>query len=431
MNNKKQKLLVEYLVSSTDTFAMCKSIVKPEFFDPDLTPVVEFIHTFYDKYHTTPDVDQIEAETNLKLTTRQVTKADVKFCADEVEVFCRHKAIESAVRKAPKLLEAGETGKIEQLIKDAVSVSLNRSMGLSYFANPMERLERQAQSPLRTSTGWKSVDDLLSGGLARGEMILFSANSGGGKSITLANLAKNFVEQKLNVLYISLELSEDLIGQRFDMMYTGIPTMLSRAKFREIGAQLEDLGPNLGELHVKYMPSGTNANTIRAYLKEFELQYGYIPDLLVVDYLDIMGANEYVSADNISEKDKRASEQLRDIGIEYNMFIATASQQNRDAIKAKSEDLNQSHIAGGITKVNTVDWYVSIIMNPVMKAAGEIGFAFLKTRSSDGVGKTIFMKWLNDTLGIKDHERAPSDDSLPVRQEKKSTLGLLDIMDVA
>ncbi|WP_197710564.1 hypothetical protein, partial [Escherichia coli] len=82
------------------------------------------------------------------------------------------------------------------------------------------RLERRAASPTRTPTLWYQADALLSGGLARTEMILFSANSGGGKSITLANLALNFLSQpknqhtteKMDVLYISLELSEDLIG---------------------------------------------------------------------------------------------------------------------------------------------------------------------------------------------------------------------------
>lgn len=67
MNNKKQKLLVEYLVSSVDTFAMCKSIVKPDYFDPELRSAVEFIHQFYEKYHQTPNPIQIEAETSCEI----------------------------------------------------------------------------------------------------------------------------------------------------------------------------------------------------------------------------------------------------------------------------------------------------------------------------------------------------------------------------
>ena len=57
----KQQLLLEYLVSSVDTFALCKSIVKPEYFDPELRRSVEFIHDYYDKYSSIPTSDQIEA----------------------------------------------------------------------------------------------------------------------------------------------------------------------------------------------------------------------------------------------------------------------------------------------------------------------------------------------------------------------------------
>lgn len=437
MNNKKQKLLVEYLISSTDTFALCKGIVKADYFDPDLRPAVEFVHEFYDMFHTTPNPTQIEAETDCKLTLQPITKSDIEYCAIEVEKFCKRKAMEHAIRSAPKLMDSGngeDYGKVEQMIKDAVSVSLNRSLGLSYFDNPMKRLTEQAKTPLRTSTGWRQWDDLMSGGLARGEMLLLSANSGGGKSITLANLAINFLAQKLNVLYISLELSEELIAQRFDTMYTGISSVMARARYKDIAVRVEEIGASQGQLHVKYMPSGTNSNAIRAYLKEFELQYGYVPDLLIVDYLDIMGANEYVSADNVSEKDKRASEQLRSLGIEYNMYMATASQQNRAAVEAK--ELNHSHIAGGLTKVNTVDWYISIIMNPVMKAAGEMGFAFLKTRSSDGVGKTIFLKWDNNHLLIRDlgsmtpNEQIPKGFGPPQQTNAtKAKMSLVDMMD--
>ena len=186
-------------------------------------------------------------------------------------------------------------------------------------------------------------------------------------------------------------------------------------------------------------PTGINglqvsALPFRAYLKEFELKFGYLPDLLIVDYLDIMGANEKVNADNVWEKDKRAAEQLRDIAFDYNMYIAAASQQNRSAIDA--QELNQSHIAGGLSKVNTVDIYASIIMTPTMKAAGEIGFSFLKTRNSDGVGKTVYMMWDNKTLRILNkNDNVDEDgvllDNLPTKSSSglgKPKRSLLDIM---
>lgn len=412
--SNKQKLLIEYLMSSVDTFAMCKSIVRSDYFDPEFRQAVSFMHEYYDKYNATPAPAVIYAETDVEFSTHQITRDQIQYCANEVEQFCRTKAMEQAIIKAGALVSQGKGAQIESLVKDAMMVSLNRDMGLDYFANPEKRLERLAATPQRTSTGWSDVDYLLNGGLARTEMLLFSANSGGGKSIALANLGINFAAQGLNVLYISLELSEDMVAQRLDTMYTGVPTVNWQSRYQDIVTGLNNIKEkrNQGQMRIKRMPVGTNANAIRAYLKEFELKNGYIPDLLIVDYLDIMGANGNVSADNISEKDKQSAEQLREIGFDYNMFIATASQQNRTAIEAK--ELNQSHIAGGLTKVNTVDVYISIILNAQMKAAGDVAFHFLKTRSSDGVGKQVQLKWNNARLLIQDADKHKGDpDDVP------------------
>lgn len=414
-NNNKQRLLLEYLISSPDTFALCKGIVKSDYFDPEYRKTVDFLHTYYDKYSATPDPDQVVAETGVKLKRQEITHDKLKYCADEIEHFCQRGALVRAVIKSGKLIEDNNYGEVERIIRDAITVSLNKDLGLDYFSDPMKRLTDAAVEADRTPIKWDEFDDLLGGGLARGEMLMFSANSGGGKSIAMANVGINMLAQGLNVLYISLELSEVLIAQRYDMMFTGVPSVVWKENMREIAYTIDALSGKMGKLTIKRMPVGTNSNQIRAYLKEYELKNGFVPDVLIVDYLDIMGPNEKVAAENVFEKDKRSAEQLRDIGEDFNMFIITASQQNRSAVDA--QELNHSHIAGGISKINTVDWSVSIILSPTMKAAGEIGFCFLKTRSSDGVGKTIYMKWENSSLRIKNlaKPKEPDDDVITHR----------------
>lgn len=387
----KQQLLIEYLISSPDTFAMCKAIIKPSYFDPEYRQAVAFVQAYYDQHHTTPDPDQIFAETDCKLSTRIVKADQLAYCAEEVERFCRLEAIKDAVRASMQLIKNENFGEIEGVIKEAIAVSLSKDLGVEYFDDPAARLEKYSQEATRISTGWPELDDHLNGGMARTEILLLSANSGGGKSITLANFTVNMLSRGLHVLYLSLELAEYLVSQRFDTMFSGVSSVVWKQRKNQIVSAIEQASTNSGKLTIKHMASGTNSNQIRSYLKEYELKYNRRPDVIVVDYLDLMGTNEKVSADNVSEKDKRATEQLRDIGFDYNAIIATASQQNRSAIDAP--DLNQSHIAGGLTKVNTVDVWASIIFTPAMKNIGEIAFKLLKTRNSDGVGQTVRLGW--------------------------------------
>jgi KaiC/GvpD/RAD55 family RecA-like ATPase len=398
INVDKQKLLIEYLLSSPDTFALCSGIVESEYFDPELKNSVTFIKDYYEKYHSIPSVDQVRVETGNEFTTRQVTFPEIQYCANEVEAFCKRRGLERAILASPALIQEGDYGGVEEMIRNALTISLQRNMGLEYFHEPHKRLLALKDNNSVCSLGYPEVDELLDGGLKRKEMLLLSGNSGAGKSVTMSNLALNFMAQGLDVLIISLELSEELIAKRFDTMITGVGSVELIPRMREVATILESKRENLGNLYIVRMPTGSNTNSFRAYLKEFELKHKKVPDVLIVDYLDLMGANEYTRPGDTFDKDKRASEQLRDLVHDYNMYLITASQQNRSAVDAT--DLNHSHIAGGISKINTTDIYISIIMNDQMRARGEIAFQFLKTRSSNGVGKTAHLGWSGKTLRI-------------------------------
>ncbi len=426
----KQKIILEYLISSPDTFALCKNILKAEYFNPEFRSTVSLLHEYFEDFSKIPSVDLIAADTGMKYAKRQITNDEIDYCTKEVEKFCRKKAYKFAIEKASKLYQEGKEDDIEKIIKDAVMVSLNRDIGVNYYDNVSTRLNRMASTPQRISTGWEDVDEALGGGLARTELLLLSANSGGGKSISLANLGLNFCEQGLNVMYITLELSSDMVEQRFDIMNTGIPTINWIPRKDEIISAVQSIADGKGELIIRRMPSGTTSNQIRAFLKEHELRRNYVPDLLIIDYLDGMGANERVSADLIFEKDRLATEQLRDILFDYNMAGATASQQNRAALDAA--ELHQGHIAGGISKVNTADWCISIIFNNSMRAAGEMIYLFLKSRSSDAVGKQVLLSWDNSKLRISNHK---NNKNIVLEEDHSSKppskhQSLLDIMDL-
>lgn len=423
MDNKKQKLLIELLISSPDTFALCQGIVDPTYFDPEFQNSVKFIKEYYDKYNTTPSPLQIEAESGQSLEKLEVRRDEVLYCANEIEQFCKHRGMEKAILSSVALVNEGNFGAVETKIREAIMISLNRDLGLRYYDDPEKRLQHMLTGGSVEPTPWTEVNELLYGGISRKEILLVSANSGGGKSICLANLAFDFSQRGLNVLYASLELSEEVIAQRFDTMITGISRKDWKSNVSEIAVRVTQAGKNKGNIDIKQFAVGTNAVQIHAYLKEYYLQYGYLPDLLVCDYVDLMHPNEKnIDLSDLWTKDKLCMEQLRDIGVRHNMFIATASQLNRSAVNATHQSHDQ--IAGGISKINTADIYWSILMSESMRAKGEICFHLQKTRNSDGVGKTVYLTWDAKHLMIKDRQTTSSGGLIFNKKPKDKALAM-------
>ena len=320
---------------------------------------------------------------------------------EEFERFSRHKALERAILASADLLEKGEYGPVEKLVKDAIQVSLNRDMGTDYFEDPRLRLNKLKESNGQISTGWPSVDKKLYGGFNRGELNIFCAASGGGKSLFLANLGINWAMMGLNVVYLTFELSEPLVAMRLDSMITGIATREIFRNIDDVELKVKMAGKRSGSIQIKYMPSGKNCNDIRAYLKEYQVKKGQKPDVLLIDYLDLMmPLSVKVSPSDLFVKDKYVSEELRNLAMETQCITVTASQLNRSAVE--EIEFDHSHISGGLSKIMTADNVIGIFTSRAMKERGRYQIQFMKTRSSSGVGQKVDLEFNIDNLRISD-----------------------------
>lgn len=409
MDFDKQALLVGHLLSDQTLFATCHGMVRPSYFEPSLKKVIAFAQDFFEKYKQIPTQEILKAETGFKFTEGMqigASKSEQKYVADQLEVFCKQKAIEEAIFAAPQMLYEGDYGLIESTLKEAISVGLNRNLGTDYFANPELRLRQLIDSTNFIPTGWRDVDEILGGGVGRQELLLFGANSGVGKSIAMLNLSINLLAQGLNGVYFTLELAEGVVSKRADSMLTGIGQVDVFKNISRIANELEASKDLMGKFYIKRFPeSSTNANTIRAYLKEFEQVNGFTPDFIVIDYLDLMTTNSKISAENLFVKDKYVAEEARALGHDFNCLVISASQLGRAALEA--EHVHQGHIQGGISKVNTADNFIAIIQSDQMRATGEYVFEFAKTRNSNGVGKKVILRWDPISLRITDLAQAP------------------------
>ena len=245
----------------------------------------------------------------------------------------------------------------------------------------------------------------------RGELNIFAGGSGAGKSLFLANLGVNWALQGLNVVYLTLELSEELVSMRIDSMITEIPTRDIFKNIDEVEMKVKVIGKKSGTYQVKYMPSGKTTNDIRAYLKEYEIKLGRKVDILLVDYLDLlMPMGKKISAENLFVKDKYVSEELRNLAMEKQCVLVTAAQLNRGAVEEVEYD--HSHISGGLSKIQTADNVFGIFTSRAMRERGKYQIQLMKTRSSSGVGMKIDLDFDIDTLRITDPgEEGQSDET--------------------
>jgi KaiC/GvpD/RAD55 family RecA-like ATPase len=402
-NTEVQILFLRMMVTNSDLYTRVMNIMNPQNFDRNTRPVAEFMVEHAQKYNILPDPVQIKAATGVEI--ERIADLDsqghTEFFLAEFENFTKRQELERAILKAAELLEKGEYDPVEKLIKDAVQISLQRDMGTNYFGDPKERLNKYFNQGGQVSTGWPQLDRIMYGGMSRGELNIFAGGSGSGKSLVMMNIALNFLSQGLSGVYITLELSEELTALRTDAMLTSMSTKDIRKDLDTVELKVKMAAKKSGQYRVKGLPAQSNVNVIRSYIKEVQIQTGMPVDFVMIDYLDlVMPVSVKVNPNDQFIKDKYVSEELRNLAKELGVLMVTASQLNRTAVD--EIEFDHSHIAGGISKINTADYVFGIFTSRSMKERGKYQIQCMKSRSSTGVGQKIDLEYNIDTMRITD-----------------------------
>ena len=389
-------------LADAQSFVRAQNIFRYSHYDAQLREPAKFIYEYANEYKTLPDVEMVNAKTGADLqSAADIDPKHFDWFLDEYERFARHKELESAILASADMLEKGEYGSVEEKIKKAVQVGLTKDMGLDYFEDPKARLQALKDNNGMVPTGWKNFDKKLFGGFNRGELNIFAGGSGAGKSLFLQNLACNYAEQGLNVCYVTLELSEKLTAMRIDAMMTETPTREIYKDLDTVDLKVKMKAKTSGKLRIKYIPAGATALDVRAYIKEFEIQHSLQCDVILIDYLDLlMPMNKRVSPSDLFVKDKYVSEELRNVAVDMNCLLITASQLNRASVE--EIEFDHSHISGGLSKIQTADNVIGIFTSRAMRERGKYQIQFMKTRSSSGVGHKVDLEFNVDTLRILD-----------------------------
>jgi len=406
-NNKEytvemQKLFLQMMITNAELYTRVMNIMNAENFDKSLRPVAELFKEHTTKYSVLPDSTQIKALTGQEIDViPELVQGHYDWFFEEFEAFTRRQELERAILKAADLLEKGEFEPVEKLIKDAVQISLQKDMGTDYFFDPAGRINKYFNSGGQVSTGWPQLDKILYGGFSRGELNIFAGGSGSGKSLVMMNIALNWLQTGMSGVYVTLELSEELTSLRTDAMLTNMGTKDIRRDIGSTELKVKMVGKKSGQYRVKALPAQSNVNDIRAYLKEVQIQTGIKIDFVMIDYLDlVMPVSVKVNPNDQFIKDKYVAEELRNLAKEMGILMVTASQLNRTAVD--EIEFDHSHIAGGISKINTADNVFGIFTSRSMRERGKYQIQCMKSRSSTGVGQKIDLDYNVETMRISD-----------------------------
>jgi replicative DNA helicase len=204
IDDSAQRLYISSMLSDPGLFARVHHLLESSYFDSSLQSTVSFMKTYFNEQRSVPPLMIVEVATKAHFdAVPSLNKNDSQYLAEQIASFCQIRAVTEAVLRAPSHIEKGSLGQMVQEIKLASQIALHSDLGIDYFDDPLGRLTESESAEVLISTGWSSVDD-LTGGIGRQELILFLANSGGGKSVAKLNLAYNLLQQGLNGVHLTL-----------------------------------------------------------------------------------------------------------------------------------------------------------------------------------------------------------------------------------
>lgn len=305
---------------------------------------------------------------------------DLQYVKDKALDFCKKQAMKDALEKAVDLIATDNMDPVVDLMKQALSVGTPQSIGHDFFNDCETRFMRIKRVTIPTGLDLLDKQDVLNGGLGTGEIGVIIANTGVGKSHFLVNLGAEALRRGKNVLHYTFELSETAVGIRYDSNLCGISSSEVCDRKDEILGYYS--GVKLGRLIIKEYPTGSaSVMTLRNHIEKLLLK-GFTPDVIMIDYADIMRSSR--KFDSLRHELKLIYEELRNMAMEMKIPIWTASQANRDS--ANSEVVGLENMSEAYGKAMVADVVLSLSRKAAEKSVG-VGRVFVaKNRAGrDGI----------------------------------------------
>jgi replicative DNA helicase len=411
-------VILQHLIYNEAYGRKIVAFLKEDYFRSRTDRVIfDTINNYYDRYNAMPTLDAlaVDLSNRVDLTDAEYketqeflkvekpdTNTTLEWLVDKTEEFCKDRALNNALMQAYEIASDKKskiaTGAIPQILMDALSVSFDQKIGHEYFSDAADQLAWIHRAQSRIPFHIEVLNKATRGGILRdqGFLALFLAGTNAGKSMTMCDFAANHVMEGWNVLYLTLEMSENEIVERVDANLLDVEindiAFLKQENYLAKKKSLSD--KTRGRLIVRQFPGGsTSVNHFRAYLQELRIKKKFKPDIIYVDYIGEM-ASARVKMENSSYNYMGAiTTELRGWSVEMGIPIVTAVQTNRSGFE--NSDLSLTNVAESFAIPQKADLMIGLYQSDQLRAMNQMMMLVLKNRTGSRVKYNKFMVGVN------------------------------------
>lgn len=399
-----EKLIFSNLVYNEGYGRKAIPFLKEDYFHDAADRVVfELINSYVAQYNSFPSKEALSidlankslgeqtfksAKETIESLQQQETKLD--WLIDQTEKFCQEKAIYNGIMQSIQILDgkSGESSKgaIPKILSDALGVSFDTSIGHDFLDDSDSRFEFYHTKEVRIPFDLDYFNKITGGGLPRKTLNIALAGTGVGKSLFMCHCASANLLGGLNVLYITLEMSEEKIAERIDANLLDIPIVelgtIPRDMYERKVERLKSKAK--GKLIIKEYPTAcAGSGNFRHLINELKLKKNFIPDVIYIDYLNICMSSRLKAGNNINSYTyvKAIAEELRGLAVEFNVPIISATQTTRSGYSNSDVGLEDTSESFGLPA--TADLMFALISTETLSDDNQIMVKQLKNRYSD------------------------------------------------
>ena len=312
-----------------------------------------------------------------------------EFLVDETEKWCKDRAIYNAVMESIQIIDKSSTrekGEIPDILKDALSVSFDQHIGHDFIEDSDDRFISYNTVEDKLPFDLEMMNKITKGGLPNKTLNVIMAGTGVGKSLFMCHCAANNLMMGKNVLYISMEMSEEKIAERIDANLMNLPIQelsnLPKDMYDKKVKSIRD--KTTGKLIVKEYPTASaHTGHFRHLLQELNLKKDFLPDIIYVDYLNICASARMRAGASVNSYTmvKSIAEEMRGLAVEFKLPIVTATQTNRQGFTSTDVGLEDTSESFGLPA--TADLMVALISTEELEELDQIMVKQLKNRYND------------------------------------------------